>query len=434
MESGILFRNARIVDANTNAIGSVVVQDNIISSCDYGIDHNFDRSLKVINCTNKILIPGIVDIQVHFREPGQEYKEDIASGLKSAAAGGITTVVCQPNTKPTIDNTDVLRFVLNKGRMKSAVNLHCYAAVTRNLQGRCITDIKSLYENGAIGFTDDGLPISNPDILKDAFYETWKVKSFVAQHAEDLSISNNGSVNKGSISKKLNDPGIANSSEYLVVKRDLDILRSVNVDAHYHLLHVSTKEAVEEIKIAKKQGLNVTCEATPHHFILNDSAVLKHHSMAKMNPPLRSEEDRLAIIEGLTNGTIDCIATDHAPHEFASKILPINKAPFGIVGLETLLPLTLKLFYNGNLSLKEAINKITYAPAKVINQKKIGLIKKGYCANIAIIDIDNEYLVDITSFHGKSNNSPFHNMSVKGSVLLTMSNGKIEYAKKSMQL
>uniref|UniRef100_A0A2C9LPA8 Amidohydrolase-related domain-containing protein n=1 Tax=Biomphalaria glabrata TaxID=6526 RepID=A0A2C9LPA8_BIOGL len=233
----------------------------------------------------------------------------------------------------------------------------------------------------------------------------------LAQHAEDKSLSQGGSVNRGFVSRSLNDIGIPNVSEYSIVKRDIDILRSVK-NAHYHLLHVSTKEAIDEIRIAKKQGLNVTCEVTPHHFKLNDSAVLLYGGMAKMNPPLRSEEDRLAIIEGLVDGTIDCIATDHAPHEMESKCCSVGKALFGIVGMETLFPLSLELYHSGLMSINKLISKLTSAPAKVIN-KKVGLIKKGYPADFAIVDLNAENIINVKSFKSKSNNSPFDGLKLK---------------------
>lgn len=427
MKKGFLFQNARIVDESIDEIGSLIVIDGLIS--DFGnIDYDLDLNhFNVIDCQQKILIPGIIDIQVHFREPGQEHKETLETGMASAAVGGVTTVVCQPNTSPAIDNIKTLDFVLKKSQDLSIINLHCYAAATKNIEGKIVTNIEELAGHGAVGFTDDGRPVYDSLLLKDILERCSKIGRPFAQHAEDLALSANGSVNRGYVSKKIMDLGIPNASEYLTVKRDIEVLRSVK-NAHYHLLHVSTKEALNEIRIAKKQGLNVTCEVTPHHFTLNEDAVLSLGPMAKMNPPLRSEEDRMAMLEGLEDGTIDCIATDHAPHDPSSKECHISKAAFGIVGLETLLPLSLNLYNNKILSFKNLIKKLTSSPAKIINQKR-GLIKKGYPADLALIDIEKKYKIDVNAFSSKSKNSPFHGMLVNGSAILVMSNGKIVHNK-----
>ena len=310
-----------------------------------------------------------------------------------------------------------------KAKETAYVNVLAYANITKN--GETLADILSLYEAGAVGFTDDGLPVMNPHLMKQAFLCAGKLPVPVAQHAEDLFLSDKGCINEGETSAKLNVPGINDLSESVMVARDIMLLSQCQT-AHYHVLHISTESAINSVIRAKKQGSNVTCEVTPHHLLLNDSAVENYNTLAKMNPPLRSEKNRLTMIEALKNGTIDAIASDHAPHEEQSKNLPITKAAFGIVGVETMLPLSLELYHNGTIPLHDLLVKLTCNPAKIINSDK-GRIKKDAPADLVILDLNQEWEIDINKLSSKSKNSPFHGRKVKGKVLRTIVRGNTVY-------
>jgi len=287
-----------------------------------------------------------------------------------------------------------------------------------------MTDLKKLKDAGAIGFTDDGLPVMNAHLMRLAMEFSAKENVPIAQHAEDLNLSNKGCMNEGDVSKKLKVNGIPNISESVIVARDLHILEKTG--GHYHLLHISTKEALEEIRRAKKKGLNATVEICPHHFALTDEAVLKQGTNAKMNPPLRSEKDRQLMLEALADGTIDAITTDHAPHDLESKNKPLPEAAFGIVGVETLLPLSLELYHNKLLSLRDLLAKMTYKPADIININR-GRIKKDAIADLVLIDLNQEWVINNENFYSKSKNSPFNGRKVKGKALKTIISGQISY-------
>ncbi len=424
----VAYINARLIDPETglDTKGALLTEkDKIVDFGPQLFADGVPEGIEVIDCGGHVLCPGLLDIQVHFREPGQEYKETIKTGSKSAAVGGVTTVVCMANTEPRIDNVPVLDFLHKKAKETSYVNIHAYGAITKGLKGEKLTEMALLKEAGAIGFSDDGLPVMNSLVMRRAMEYASMLGVVIAQHAEDCNLSNGGCINEGPVSARLGVTGIPNASEAIIVERDLLLLELTG--GHYHVLHISTHQAIDAVRRAKAKGLNVTCEAAPHHFILTDEAVMDYRTFAKMNPPLRAEKDRVAIIEGLKDGTIDVIATDHAPHDQESKRVPLSSAAFGIVGLETMLPLSLELYHKGHMPLSDVLGKMTWQAADVIHKPEYGRLKKGGIADLAIIDLEHEWDIKIEAFSSKSKNSPFDDYKVKGRAIRTVVGGKTVY-------
>lgn len=424
----VAYINARLIDPESglDEKGALYTEGEVIK--DFGaklFKDGVPSGVEVVDCGGHVLCPGLLDIQVHFREPGQEHKETIETGSKSAVAGGITTVVCQPNTSPVLDSVPMLEFIKNKARETSYNNIRVYAAISKGMKGEEITEMGLLKETGIVaGFTDDGLPVMNSLLMRRGMEYASGLDLPVAQHAEDLNLSDGGCINEGPVSTKLGVKGVPNASEAICVERDLLLLEITG--GHYHLLHASTKQAVDAIRRAKAKGLNATAEACPHHFTLTDEAVLEYRTFAKMNPPLRSQEDVDAIIEGLKDGTIDCITTDHAPHDEESKRVPLSSAAFGIVGVETMLPLSLNLVYKHGMSLQDVLGKMTYKAADIIREPA-GRLKKGARADLTVIDLDHEWLIEPEKFASKSKNSPFDKTEVKGRAIRTVVAGRTVY-------
>lgn len=419
--------NARVIDPESglDAKGYVLTAGDMISEVGQGeFDYDTTHDFEIVDCGGNILCPGLLDIQVHFREPGQEHKETIETGTRSAAAGGVTTVACMPNTKPPIDNVSIVDFIHKRARETGYVNVRTYACISKNMEGKELSEMGLLAEAGAVGFTDDGLPVMNAGVMRAALSYARELGVPVAQHAEDLHLSGGGCMNEGAISTKLGVKGIPNAAEAVMVERD--ILLAELTGGQYHVLHISTAEAIDAVRRAKKRGLRVTAEAAPHHFMLTDEAVLEYRTFSKMNPPLRAEKDRLAVIEGLKDGTIDAIATDHAPHDVESKRVPLSSAAFGIVGLETMLPLSLNLYHQGIMPLRDVLAAMTYKPADIIHIPA-GRLKKGAPADFAIIDLSQEWALEPETFHSKSKNSPFDGTKVKGRAIRTVVGGETVY-------
>ena len=426
-EHKVAYINARLIDPDTglDTSGALLTQGNVIA--DLGADLFTDgvpEGIEVVDCAGHVLCPGLLDIQVHFREPGQEYKETIATGSKSAAAGGVTTVACMPNTKPVIDDPAVVAFVHRRARETGYVNVRTYACISQGMRGEALTEMALLVEAGAVGFTDDGLPVMNAQLMRQALAYARDLGVPVAQHAEDLNLSAGGCMNEGAVSTKLGVRGIPNAAEAVMVERD--ILLTELTGGQYHVLHISTAEAIEAVRRAKAKGLPVTCEAAPHHFTLTDEAVLEYRTFSKMNPPLRAQRDRDAVLEGLKDGTIDAIATDHAPHDQESKRVPLSHAAFGIVGLETMLPLSLSLYHHGHMSLRDVLAAMTCKPADIIHVDA-GRLRKGAPADLTLIDLDYSWTLTPEAFVSKSKNSPFENYTVKGRAMRTVVGGERVY-------
>jgi len=420
--------NARLIDPATglDINGALLTDGQKIADFGPGLfSSGVPQGIDIIDCKNSVLCPGLLDIQVHFRVPGQEYKEDIATGTKAAAAGGVTTVVCMANTIPTIDSPDILTDLYKTIAHEAYVKTYSYAAITMGIQGFELTDMQHLKYAGAIGFSDDGKPVMNSLIMRRAMEQAARLGMVIAQHAEDVNLSDGGCINEGKISRQLRVKGIPNASEAIIVERDLLLLELTG--GHYHVLHISTHQAIDAVRRAKAKGLNVTCEVAPHHFILTDEAVLASDTMAKMNPPLRTQKDIDAILAGLKDGTIDAIATDHAPHDDASKNVHLSDAAFGIVGLETMLPLALELYHKKILSLSEVLAKMTYKAADIIHQPQLGRLKIGNDADLTILDPDMKWQISPQEFSSKSKNSPFVEYTSTGRALRTIVRGQTVY-------
>lgn len=424
----ILIKGGRVIDPSQDIdrVTNVLIEGGMIKSFPRSTA-KFEKSskTKVINARGKIVSPGFVDIHVHLREPGFEHKETIKTGCESAAAGGFTTIVCMPNTNPVNDNASVTEYILLKARTEGIVNVFPIGAITKGEKGESLAQIGEMYEAGCVGVSDDGMPVMNSKVMRHAMEY---VKAFdipVISHAEDKNLSGNGVMNEGEMSTRLGLEGIPCASEDVMVSRDINVAELTG--AHLHICHVSSEASVRLIRAAKKRGVRVTAEVTPHHFTLTDEAVDRYETNAKMNPPLRSKADMKACIEGLKDGTIDVIATDHAPHSEDEKKVEFNLAPFGIVGLETALPLSLKLVDDKVLTLNQMVSKLTDAPSEILNLNR-GTLKKGAPADVVIFDPKKKVTIDRESFHSKGKNTPFHGWELKGEINYTIVNGKVVYS------
>ncbi len=380
------------------------------------------EAVKTIDLYGQCVAPGLVDVHVHFRDPGFTYKEDIETGARAAARGGFTSVVLMANTKPAVDNTETLAYVLNKGG-ETGIHIHTCANVTKGLQGKELTDMETLSKLGAAGFTDDGIPLMDEELLRAALREAAKCGKPVSLHEENPSLIANNGINAGKAAEHYGIGGSPREAEISMVERDLRI--AVEAEADLSIQHISTKEAVDLVRQAKKKSSHIYAEAAPHHFTLTDEAVIKHGTLAKMNPPLREEADRLAVIEGLKDGTIDMIATDHAPHSAEEKAKPLTEAPSGIIGLETALSLGIRELVNkGYLSMPELIDRMSCAPAKLYHLDA-GYLAEGGPADLVIFDPAQEWKVE--SFVSKAANSPFTGENLPGVVHYTICGGKVVY-------
>ena len=382
------------------------------------------EGVEVVDCGGHCLAPGLVDMHVHLREPGHEHKETLATGGQAAAAGGVTTMACMPNTEPVIDDIALVQFIERRARETSIVRVHPIAAITKGLGGQQLTELGLLSEAGAVAFSDDGLPVFNSLVMRRAMAYSTAFGALIIQHAEDPNLSACGCMNEGETATRLGLPGIPNVSEVVIVERDIRLAEITG--GRYHVAHISTAEAVDAVRRAKASGLPVTAEAAPHHFALNETAIGDYRTFAKMAPPLRDEDSRRAVVEGLRDGTIDAIATDHAPHDQDSKRLPLAHAANGIVGLETMLPLALELYHNRHMELLDLLGAMTIRPAGLLGLD-VGRLAQGAPADLLLFDLDCPWRVEVDAFHSKSKNSPFDGRPVQGRVLRTVVGGRGVY-------
>lgn len=416
----LLIKNGLIINSDAKFKGDVLIKDTQILAVGENLQ---DNEAKVIEAGGKYIMPGLIDMHVHFRDPGFEYKDDIISGSKTAVAGGVTTAMPMANTNPINDNAVITRDMIAKAKSCGLIDLLPIGAITKGLNGNGITEMGDMLEAGAVAFSDDGLPVSSSDVMRAALEYSKQFKSFVISHCEDCSMCRSGVMHEGKVSALLGLKGMAREKEEIMVSRDMLLAKLTG--GHIHIAHVSSAYSLKMIERAKNDGINVTCEVTPHHFTFTDESLMNYDTNFKMSPPLREISDKMALREGLKNGLVDVIATDHAPHHCDDKFVEFDKAAFGILGLQTLVPLTLKLVEESVISLEKMVELTSTNPAKILNIKNKGAIKEGFLADIAIIDPNLEYIYDEKLNQSKSTNSPLFGKKLKGASIVTIKSGRI---------
>lgn len=421
----ILIKNGRLVNpaTNTDEVMDVAIENGKILKVEKGIEENGFE--KVIDAAGKIVAPGLIDVHVHFRDPGFEHKEDLLTGSASAAKGGFTTVVCMANTKPVVDSVEVLNYVQNKAELVP-INIVQAAAITKGFLGKELVDMKTLKEAGALGFTDDGLPINDTALVMKAMEMAKELDVPLSFHEEDPSLIENPGVNAGEVAKELGLVGAPNVAEDVMVARDC--MMAMKTGAKVDIQHISSGNSVDMVRFAKQHGARVYAEASPHHFTLTEDAVREHKTFAKMNPPLRTAWDRDKIIEGLKDNTIEIIATDHAPHTTEEKTGEFQNCPSGIIGLETSLALGIMSLVNaGHLTYLQLMEKMSVKPAELYNLDTAN-IAEGKPADIVIFDPNEKWIAG--DYASKAENTPFTGMEMTGKVKYTICNGRIAYEDK----
>ncbi len=423
----ILIKNGRLINPSENLdkVMDIFVEDGIIKEKAESIEKQADTVIDAAGC---YVMPGLIDLHVHFRDPGLTYKEDIETGSKAAAKGGFTTVCCMPNTKPVVDNVETVKYIIEKGEKTGLTNVLPVGAVTKNMAGVEITDVEELKKAGICAISEDGKSVMNSGVYRKAMKNAAKANVPVLAHCEDINLVEGGVINLGDKSSELGVKGISNAVEDVIAMRDIMLAKETG--ATLHLCHCSTKDSVEMVKRAKEEGIKVTAEVCPHHFSMCSDDITSNDGNFKMNPPLRAREDMEALIKGLQDDIMDVISTDHAPHSAEEKAKDLEHAPFGIVGLETSVALTVtNLVKKGYLTPMQMAAKMSYNPAKVLGIPK-GTLDEGKIADITIIDPDKEYTIDVNTFESKGKNTPFDGYKVSGEVEYTILIGKIVYSNK----
>ncbi|MFA5701292.1 MAG: dihydroorotase [Desulfuromonas sp.] len=417
-----IIKNGRVIDPaqNIDAVLDVVINAGCIESITAQVQPAADD--QVIDATGLLVTPGLVDIHVHLRDPGYEYKEDIISGTRAAAAGGFTSVACMPNTNPSNDNKAITRYMIQKAQLEGYANVFPICSITKGQKGDSLVEMGDLKQAGCVGFSDDGLNVEDGAMLRHAMEYAQGFDMPIIAHSEDESIKDGGVMNEGALSTELGLTGNPWVSEAASVARD--IMLAELTGAHLHVCHISTRRSVELIREAKQRGVRVTCEVTPHHFTLTEEAVRGYNVNAKVGPPLRSAADVAAMKEGLRDGTIDAIATDHAPHHIDDKNMEFIYAAFGMIGLETALPLALRLVDEGVLSLNEVIACLSCKPANVLRIPR-GTLTTGAAADLTLIDLEYTWEVTRQSIRSRSFNTPFEDQNMKGKAVMTLCAGKV---------
>ena len=423
----ILIKNGRLINPSENLdkVMDIFVEDGIIKEKAESIEKQADTVIDAAGC---YVMPGLIDLHVHFRDPGLTYKEDIETGSKAAAKGGFTTVCCMPNTKPVVDNVETVKYIIEKGEKTGLTNVLPVGAVTKNMAGVEITDVEELKKAGICAISEDGKSVMNSGVYRKAMKNAAKANVPVLAHCEDINLVEGGVINLGDKSSELGVKGISNAVEDVIAMRDIMLAKETG--ATLHLCHCSTKDSVEMVKRAKEEGIKVTAEVCPHHFSMCSDDITSNDGNFKMNPPLRAREDMEALIKGLQDDIMDVISADHAPHSAEEKAKDLEHAPFGIVGLETSVALTVtNLVKKGYLTPMQMAAKMSYNPAKVLGIPK-GTLDEGKIADITIIDPNKEYTIDVNTFESKGKNTPFDGYKVSGEVEYTILNGKVVYSNK----
>ena len=422
-----LYINARLIDPATgrDEMGGILCDGKVISDIGPHLNDGKPRAnSQIINCKGHCLVPGLVDMRAHLGEPGEEHKETLETAGRSAVAGGVTTIVCLPNTEPAIDDMSVVEFVARRARKLGLSKVYPYGAVSKKLEGKEIAELGMLSEAGAVAFTDGFKTISDIQLMLRALSYAKTFDLLIVQHPEECGLSKNGVMNSGETATRLGLGGIPRYAEIIMVERDIRLVEMSGGKIHF--AHLSTSDAIDCVRKAKARGLAVTCDTAPPYFALNELAVGDYRTFAKLSPPLRKEEDRQAVIQGLKDGTIDVIASDHTPQDEESKRLPFSEAAAGGVGLETLLPITLELYHNGHMSLIEALNLITYRPAQLLGLKA-GKLEIGRRADITILNPERGWKVEDKTLKSKSKNSPFDGRPVQDCAIQTIVDGRLVF-------
>jgi dihydroorotase len=418
----LLLRNGRVVDpvAGLDDTLDVLVEDGGIARIEAKIAA---RGAEVLDLAGLVVCPGFVDMHVHLREPGQEWKETVASGTAAAAAGGFTAVACMPNTVPPNDNRSVTEFIVAQALAAGAARVHPIGCVTKGQKGEELAEMGDMAAAGAKGFSDDGRPVSSSLLMRRALEYSRIFDVPIIDHCEDPGLVAGGAVHEGEISTRLGLRGWPGVAEDLMVQRDL--LLAEYTGGHAHIAHLSTARGAEFVRRAKKSKVAISCEVAPHHLVLTDAAVADYDTNAKMNPPLRTETDRRALLRALADGTVDAIATDHAPHHVDEKAVEFSRAPFGIVGLETAVSLCLdRLVHGGAISLRRLVELFTSGPARILRLDG-GTLKPGGEADVTVLDLQRQVVVDPSKFCSKSRNTPFAGWSLRGAAVMTLVGGRI---------
>lgn len=427
----ILIKNGHVIDPANKRDGyfDVYIEDGKILEIEPELDYD-GVDIEVIDASGKVVAPGLVDMHCHLREPGYEYKEDIESGTRAAAMGGFTSVACMPNTNPAVDNKAIVDYILDQAKNVGVVNVYPIGAITKGLKGEELAEIGEMKFAGVVAVSDDGKPVQNANVMRRALQYANMFVTPVISHCEEMSLVDGGAMNEGYMSTVLGLRGIPKSAEEVMVSRDVLLAEYLKVPVH--IAHVSTIGSIETIRQAKRRGVQVTCETCPHYFTLTDEAVAGYDTSTKMNPPLRTADDVKAVKDGLRDGTIDAIATDHAPHEKDSKCVEYELAANGIIGFETALPLAVTyLVKEGILSLYELLERMCVHPANILGLNK-GTLSVGKPADVIIFDPEEKITVDVSKFQSKSKNSPFDGYELFGSVYYTIVGGNIVVRQKQL--
>jgi dihydroorotase len=424
----LLIKNGRVIDPASGADGlaDVLIENGRIAAV---AGHLEREDAEVFNAKGLVVAPGFIDMHVHLREPGIEHSETIETGARAAAAGGFTSICCMPNTLPVNDNATVTSYIVERARQYAVVNVFPIGAITRNSAGEELAALGSMKNAGIVAISDDGRPVMNARVMRRAMQMAKSLDLPVIDHCEDLNLSAGGDMHEGVQSTRLGLRGIPGSSEDVMVARD--ILLAESSGARFHVAHISSRHSIHMVQFAKKRGLPVTCETTPHHFALTDSDITSYDSSYKMKPPLRSHCDVGAVFEGITSGAVDAIATDHAPHPGSEKMQEFEKCPFGIIGLETALGLSLeKLYHSGRIGLMRLVQLFTTGPARVLNLDR-GTLTPGAPGDVTIFDTELAWTYDVNRSFSKSKNTPFDGWQFRGGPVATIVGGRLVWRRET---